>query len=186
MQDLFATAKKSGKEQAFYIVVTLDDKSKIARLYFLDAVPLRHSSNEFVFSLGTSPVGASKITYVSPSDWDKQVVGTVHTHYIKSTSALDTTSTAQRTTISAKRTVERIVHEVSEADIESAKQNQIVVYAIEKDQVHKAMPMAKPSMASSRVLTCWSMRLNRSPESGQRFQGTIDGRLHWLAMPKKT
>lgn len=136
---LFDNAKKTEREQGLYIVV--ERKKEKARLYFLPAIPKAASRDEFVFSLsGENFTDGQKIRYVPPGDLSRQVIGTLHTHYIKSTPVISQTSTVSTTIHPGGKLVERITHKVSDLDIRSATDHQIVVYALEADQIHKAMP----------------------------------------------
>jgi len=135
---LFSDAKKTEKEQGFYIVVEV--KNEKARLYFQRATPVTSARDEFEFLFGSRNLSNGiKIRYV-PGDEKKQVIGTLHTHYIKSTPSISQTTRTGTTWRSEGERIERVVHGVSELDINSAKDNQIVVYAIEADQLHKATP----------------------------------------------
>ena len=131
------------KEQGLYIVVEV--KNGKARLFFQPAIPLTSSRDEFEFTLCRQDLSnGKKLRFVPPCVSgvvnEKQVIGTLHTHYIKSTPSVSQTTTTGTTWRSEGERVERIVHEVSEKDINSARDNQIVVYAIEADRIHKAMP----------------------------------------------
>lgn len=145
---LFNDAKKTEKEQGLYMVVEM--KNGKARLFFQRATPQTSSKDEFEFTLGI-PKDSSKREILSngkktrsvPGHPDRQVIGTLHTHYIKSTPSVSQTTTTGTTWRSGGEKVERIVHEVSEKDINSARDNQIVVYAIEADRIHKAMPSGR-------------------------------------------
>jgi thiol-disulfide isomerase/thioredoxin len=135
---LFNNAKKSDKEQGLYIV--LEIKNNKARLYFERAIPLTSARDEFEFKLdcGDLPDGRT-IRYV-PGDRYKQVIGTLHTHYVKSTPIISQTTTQGVKILPGGELVERIVPGVSKKDIRSAICEQIVVYAMEVDQIHKAIP----------------------------------------------
>jgi hypothetical protein len=141
MQALLSDAVRTDREQGFYIVIEPKHKKGTAGLYFVRAQPVASQRDEFIFSLGTQTSGTKTITYVSPKD-HRQVIGTLHTHYLKSTPAVDMTSTAQGFKRSSQ-SVERIRHEVSALDVQSAKAHEIVVYAIEAKELHKAMPGGK-------------------------------------------
>jgi thiol-disulfide isomerase/thioredoxin len=135
---LFNEAKRTEKEQGVYIV--LEVKNEKARLYFQRATPLTSSRDEFEFAYGRTDLSNGiKLRFV-PGDPGKQVIGTLHTHYIKSTPVISQTTTTGTTTRPGGERVERIVHAVSEKDCRGAIFDQIVVYAMEADQMHKAMP----------------------------------------------
>ena len=144
LKALFDDAKKTEKEQGFYIVVEVNNKERKARLYFLRANPVASSRDEFEFAFGKyrNEPPDKKIRFV-PGDSSKQVIGTLHTHYIKSTPSVKQTTTTGTTWRSGGERVERIVHAVSDKDINAAKNDQIIVYAIEAKQIHKAMPNGK-------------------------------------------
>jgi thiol-disulfide isomerase/thioredoxin len=135
---LFSDAKKSEKEQGVYIVFEV--KNNKARLYFERAKPVTSSRDEFKFAFGGQDLNDGRKIRLVPGDSNKQVIGTLHTHYIKSTPIISQTTKQGMTWRPGGERLERIVHAVSELDINSAKLNQIVVYAMEADQFHKAMP----------------------------------------------
>jgi hypothetical protein len=60
--------------------------------------------------------------------------------------------------------VERIVHEVSTKDRNGAISDQIVVYAMEADQIHKAMP-------SGRVINGMKKNFNVLVDALESFAG---------------
>jgi len=135
---LFNAAKSTVKEQGLYIVVQV--KNRMARLYFEPAIPVTSSEDEFEFAFGaTNLSNGQKLRYV-PGDPTKQVIGTLHTHYIKSTPSVTQTTTTGMSWRSGGQVVRRAVHAVSDKDIRGAISDQIVVYALEADQIHKAMP----------------------------------------------
>lgn len=138
---LFSDAKQTEKEQGFYIVVEV--KKAKARLYFQRAIPVTSTRQHFEFPLGSQNLSdGKKIRYVFEGGKpvrEKQVIGTLHTHYIKTTPSVS--QTRQGTTSRhGGEMVERIVPGVSQEDIDSATDNQIVVYAMEADQIHKVTP----------------------------------------------
>lgn len=127
----------------------------MAKLYFQAAVPLTSTETEFEFALGIPKndftkkevlSNGKKIRFVPGDNCNqsgsncKQVIGTLHTHYIKSTPNIKQTTATGITIRPRGEQISRIVHAVSEKDVNSAKDNQIVVYAIEANQIHKAMP----------------------------------------------
>ena len=140
---LFNEAKKTEKEQGFYIVVEV--KNGKAQLYFQRAIPKVSTRDEFEFIFCPQDLSnGKKLRFVPPCVpgvvYEKQVIGTLHTHYIKSTPSVSQTTTTGTTWRSEGERVERIVHAVSDKDISSANDNQIVVYAMEADQIHRAIP----------------------------------------------
>jgi thiol-disulfide isomerase/thioredoxin len=138
LENLFKDAKKSEKEQGIYIVVEV--KNQKARLYFERAKPVTSSRDEFEFEYGRHKFESPKGIRFVPNDPNKQVIGTLHTHYIQGNPSVNQTTHTGTTWSSQKQSVERIVHAVSEKDILAAKIDQIVVYAMEADQIHKALP----------------------------------------------
>ncbi len=136
LDNLFKDAKKTEKEQGVYIVFEV--KNQKARLYFERAKPVTSSRDEFEY-WHYNLESLKGIKFV-PGDLDKQVIGTLHTHYIKGNPSVSQTSHSGTTWSSKEQVVERIVHAVSEKDILAAKTAQIVVYAMEADKIHKALP----------------------------------------------
>lgn len=144
LDDLLKKAKSTKKEQGFYIVVEINDKQRTARLYFLPATPASSSSEDFTFNLDFPAYerGATvdkKIRYV-PGDRNKQVIGTVHTHYLNKPPSVEQTTTTGMKDRPGGTTVKSLVHAVSALDINSATENQIAVFAVEADQIHRAAP----------------------------------------------
>jgi hypothetical protein len=126
LDGLLSAAKRDNKEKGMYIVIEPKHAEGVADLDFIGATPLASSNRDFTFPLGVQRVRAKKIITVSSEPSDKrQVIGTVHTHFLHSTGT------------------QRIVHEVSALDVQSAKDNQFVVYAIEDKEWHKATPAGK-------------------------------------------
>jgi hypothetical protein len=124
---LLRAADRDSKEQGMYIVMEPKHEQGLADLYLLGARPLASSHKDFTFSLGVLASGGKKIISVTTSTSDRrQVIGTVHTHFLKSGGT------------------QRIAHEVSELDVQSAITNEFVVYAIEQTEWHKATPAGKP------------------------------------------
>ena len=138
---LYEKAKKTGKEQGFYIVLKIYDRERRAAMWFLAASPVSSSAVHFTASYGSvGPVG-SRIRSV-PNDKDKQVIGLVHTHYLEQKPAVEQT-TRQGSTWRAEEKVQKLVHAVSDDDIRSAVDNEFIVYALEGNQIHKAVPNGK-------------------------------------------
>lgn len=138
---LFEKAKKTGKEQGFYIVLKIYDRERRAALWFLTANPVSSSAAHFTANYGgVGPVG-NKIRSV-PNDRDKQVIGLVHTHYLAQPPAVAQT-TQLGSTWRQGQTVQNLVHAVSADDIRSAVDNEFIVYALESNQIHKAVPNGK-------------------------------------------
>lgn len=162
---LFNEAKRTEKEQGAYIVVEV--KNGKARLYFQRAVPVASSRDEFEFKYGGQDLSNGiKLRFV-PGDPDKQVIGTLHTHYIKSTPMISQTTTTGTTIRPGGERVEKIVHAVSEKDIRGAVFDQIVVYAMEADQIHKAMP-------NRRVVNGMNKTFNVLVDALESFAGKND------------
>jgi len=161
---LFKAAKNTSKEQGLYIVMAVDMRNGKARLYFEPATPVTSSRDEFEFAFGRQDLSnGQKIRFV-PGDRNKQVIGTVHTHYIKSTPSVSQTTTTGTSWRSGGQVVERIVHEVSAKDRNGAISDQIVVYAMEADQIHKAMP-------NGRVINGMSKTFNVLVDALESFAG---------------
>jgi len=138
---LFEKAKATGKEQGVYIVLRIYDRERRAALWFLTAQPASSSAVHFTANYGAvGPVG-SKIISV-PNDRDKQVIGLVHTHYLAQPPVVAQT-THVGTTWSQRQIVKKLVHAVSADDIRSAVDNEFIVYALERNQIHKAVPNGK-------------------------------------------
>lgn len=138
---LFEKAKKTGKEQGAYIVLKIYDRERRAAMWFLTANPVSSSAAHFTADYGAvGPVG-NKIRSV-PNDRDKQVIGLVHTHYLAQPPAVAQT-TQQGSTWREGQTVKKLVHAVSADDIRSAVDNEFIVYALEGNQIHKAVPNGK-------------------------------------------
>jgi len=135
---LFEKAKKAGKEQGFYIVLKVYDIERRAALWLLPADPESSSAVHFRVNLGEVGTAGNKIRSV-PNDPAKQVIGLVHTHYLKQKPFVQ-----QSTTIGsswrAEEKILKVVHAVSPEDIKSAIDNEFVVYALESNQIHKATP----------------------------------------------
>ncbi len=142
LNDLFKTAKDTEKEQGVYIVVEVLNQENKARLYFLRALPITSARDEFTFALGKTEMNGKKIMSV-PGARNKQVIGTVHTHYLKTAPRVEQTTTISHTMRFKDQVSQRIEHAVSDLDINSAKENQYIVYAIEDKQLHKALPTGK-------------------------------------------
>ena len=123
---LLRAAKRDNKEQGMYIVMEPKHSEDAADLSFLGARPLSSSSTDFRFSVGVQTSGGKKIVYPTANRGERrQVIGTVHTHYVKPGGG------------------QRVVPEVSKLDVDSAKDNEFVVYAIEDKEWHKATPVGK-------------------------------------------
>jgi hypothetical protein len=123
---LLRAAKRDNKEQGVYIVIEPKHTQDTADLYFLAARPLSSSSTDFSFSLGVQTSGGKKMVYPTTNRGERrQVIGTVHTHYVKPGGS------------------QRAAPQVSPLDVNSAKDNEFVVYAIEEKQWHKATPAGK-------------------------------------------
>jgi len=135
---LFNAAKSEVKEQGLYIVVQVKDG--MARLYFEPAIPVTSSEDEFEFAFGARNLSNGQKLRFVPGDRTKQVIGALHTHYIKSTPSVAQTTTTGMSWQSGGQVVRRVVHALSARDISGAISDQIVVYALEADQIHKAMP----------------------------------------------
>lgn len=148
---LFAAAKKSGVEEGLYIMLKINKTGKkFARLRFWPGVPLEPpKEDEYVFCMGTEgrkedEIVGSKIRYACTSQFVRtrdlgQVIGTVHTHYLKRKAFIDARRTQTGTTVRMGR-IRVVSPEVSPTDRHSAKDDEIVVYATEGDKRHKAMP----------------------------------------------
>ena len=124
LKQLLSKAKKTQKEQGLYIILELEQSKNKARLYFKPAVGLKSEKDRIEWNFTYQVVNGKRITYLPNTGPNKgsqkqQVIGTVHTHYIEG---------------------KRLAPRVSTLDICSANKQEIVVYAIESKQTHKAMP----------------------------------------------
>lgn len=141
LKGLLKRAKDQNVEQGSYIVMKVSPVEKRAALYFLRANPVSSSRTHFRANYGARGAFPHKIRYV-PNDENKQVIGLVHTHFLKKEPMIEQTTTTGTKWRPAEK-VEKLVHAVSAEDINSAKENQFIGYAIEADQIHKAMPTGK-------------------------------------------
>jgi hypothetical protein len=89
------------------------------------ARPANSSNVHFTFS-----VTRFRDVALVPSDYTRQVIGTVHTHYAD-VAAMDAKTPGVHHSIAPQ---------VSDLDRMSAKDNQFFVYAIDRQYVHKAFP----------------------------------------------
>ncbi|HEX8096962.1 MAG TPA: hypothetical protein VF507_02955, partial [Pyrinomonadaceae bacterium] len=150
LDGLLAEAKRTKREQGSYIVVEVNNTQNTARLFFLPATPRSASGEDFVFNIAVQSVRVGRrvirTVYVPGAepkpgrDSFRQVIGTIHTHFLEMAPSVAQTTTTGTTQRPDGTTERRIVHAVSTLDINSAKDNQIVVYALEAKNAHRALP----------------------------------------------
>jgi hypothetical protein len=138
LRKLYNRAKDKDVEQGAYIIFNVLPREGRAALYLLRANPVSSSSTHFQTNFaGTGPAG-NRVRY-HPNDQNKQIIGLVHTHYLKKNQVIQA-STTVGTTWKAGEERKRMVHAVSADDITSARDNEFIVYALEGDQIHTALP----------------------------------------------
>ncbi len=130
---LVQTAVRTRKEQGAYITI----QYSTGKLQYLVANPT--SSSETDFSPPVAPFGDVRLV---PSDHTLQIIGTVHTHYAD-VAAMDASNPGVRHSIAPQ---------VSDKDRASAKSEKFVVYAIDANYVHKALPNGQVQNKLSRNL----------------------------------
>ena len=146
LKNLLKRAKDKNVEQGSYIVLKVSQIERKAWLYFLRAdlvasSGVNASSVHFTVNLGERGTVGNRIRTV-PNDENKQVIGLIHTHYLQTQPVIQQTTTVG-TKWTEGQTVQRIVHAVSPEDINSARNNEFVVYALETNQIHKALPSGR-------------------------------------------
>jgi hypothetical protein len=120
---LVQAAKQTNKEQGAYIAFQFST----SQLLYVPATPLASSDVEFTFSVARF----HDLRFV-PGKMTMQIIGTVHTHYAD--------VSARNHDVSGGRVVYSIHPGVSEKDTTSARTEKIVVYAVDANHVHKALP----------------------------------------------
>ena len=135
---LVQSAKSSRKEQGAYIAL----QYSTAKLVYIVANPVSSSEVDFVFSLQRY----QDMRFV-PGDMTMQIIATVHTHYAN--------VAAMARTVGGGQVRYSIRPAVSDKDQNSARTEKIVVYAVDENYVHKAMPdgQARNKLARSLDIT---------------------------------